>query len=45
MSFDNNDSAKSYWRDNLKIMAGLLTPLLTTAIVGYSVYRLKELAP
>jgi putative solute:sodium symporter small subunit len=24
MSFDSNDSAKSYWRDNLKIMASLL---------------------
>lgn len=24
MSFDNNDSAKSYWRANLKIMASLL---------------------
>ena len=24
MSFDSNDSAKSYWRENLKIMASLL---------------------
>jgi putative solute:sodium symporter small subunit len=24
MSFDSNDSAKSYWRDNLKVMASLL---------------------
>jgi putative solute:sodium symporter small subunit len=25
MGFDNNDSAKSYWRANLTIMASLLT--------------------
>ena len=24
MSFDSNDSAKAYWRDNLQIMASLL---------------------
>jgi putative solute:sodium symporter small subunit len=24
MSFDSSDNAKSYWRDNLKIMASLL---------------------
>jgi putative solute:sodium symporter small subunit len=42
MSFDNSDSAKSYWRDNLKIMTSLLLVWFTVSF-GFGILLVDQL--
>jgi putative solute:sodium symporter small subunit len=42
MSFDNSDSAKSYWRDNLKIMTSLLLVWFTVSF-GFGILLIDQL--
>lgn len=42
MSFNNSDSAKSYWRDNLKIMASLLTVWFVVSF-GFGILLVDQL--
>ncbi|MFB1034285.1 MAG: DUF4212 domain-containing protein [Sinobacterium sp.] len=42
MSFDSNDSAKSYWRDNLKIMASLLVVWFVVSF-GFGILLVDQL--
>ncbi|MFT6310549.1 MAG: putative solute:sodium symporter small subunit [Porticoccus sp.] len=42
MSFDSSESAKSYWRDNLKIMASLLLVWFAVSF-GFSILLVDQL--
>ncbi|MFT4998395.1 MAG: putative solute:sodium symporter small subunit [Chitinophagales bacterium] len=42
MSFDNSDSATSYWRDNLKIMTSLLLVWFTVSF-GFGILLVDQL--
>jgi putative solute:sodium symporter small subunit len=42
MSFDNSDSATSYWRDNLKIMTSLLLVWFTVSF-GFGILLIDQL--
>jgi putative solute:sodium symporter small subunit len=42
MSFNNSDNAKSYWRDNLKIMASLLTVWFVVSF-GFGILLVDQL--
>lgn len=42
MSFNNSDNAKSYWQDNLKIMASLLTVWFVVSF-GFGILLVDQL--